>query len=159
MKQSIYLILIGAILLCSCQNQPKTESATEFYKNFNLEELVGKINVPELQASGGGGSSTTSGGETIEYRRNFSLVYYIKEQEGDRFNEKEFLNELKFEIGTKMAEAGIRAYGGGSQESSFYFNYSKDKNKGWLEVVGARLEENRYKLWYMMREEARAKDD
>jgi hypothetical protein len=154
-----YLIVIGAVLLCSCQNQPKTESATEFYQEFNLGEIVEKINTPQLQSEGGGGGSTTSSGETIEYRRNFTIVYHVKERDGEGFDDKKFLNELRFEIENKMGGAGIRVYGKGSGDSSFYYNYSKDKNKGWLEVFGARLDGNRYKLWCVMREEVVRKDD
>jgi hypothetical protein len=159
MKQFVYLVVIGAVLLCSCQNQPKKESATEFYQNFNLEEIVKKIDIPQLQSFVSGGSSSTSSGEIAGYRRNFSIVYQVKEQDGERFDEKKFLEELKLEIEAKMAEAGIRAYGKGSGESSFYFDYSKDENKGWLEVIGARLEGNRYKLWWVIREEVMRKDD
>lgn len=160
MKQFVYLIVIGSILFCSCQNQPKTESATDFYQEFNLAETVEKINVSQLQSSGGGGgSSTTLSGGTIEYRRDFSIVYYVNEQDGERFDEKKFFNELKFEIENKGVEAGIQVYSKGSGEGSFYFNYWKDKNKGWLEVVSARLEGNKYKLWCVMREEARTKDN
>ena len=159
MKQFIYLIVIGAMLLCSCQNQPKTETATDFYQEFNLGEIVEKINAPQLQSSGGGGGSTTSGGETTEYRRHFSFTYHLKEQDSERFDEKNFLNELNFEIEKKMNEAGIRVNSKGSGDSIFYFAYSKDQNKGWLEVVGARLEGNRYKLWCVMREDAKAKDN
>ena len=159
MKQFIfYLVIAGIIFFCSCRNQSEA-LATDFYRNFNLGEIVEKINAPQLQSSGGGGGSTTSSGETTEQRRHFSITYHLKEQDSERFDEKKFLNELKFEIENKMNEAGIRVNSKGSGDSIFYFTYSKDQNEGWLEVVGARLEGNKYKLWCVMREDAKAKDN
>jgi hypothetical protein len=160
MRQFIFnLVLIGIVFFCSCQNQPELESASNFYRDFNLGEIIEEMNVPELQSSGSLGSSRQSTGETTDYRRNFSLIYEIKEQDGKRFDEEKFFNEFKSEIAKKISENGIRINSTGSNDGNFYFNYSKDKNKGWLEVVGARLEGNRYKLWCLMREEARPEGD
>lgn len=160
MKQFIfYLVIIGIVLFCSCQNQPEAKLASDFYRDFNLEIVIRKMNVPELQPSGSLGSSGESTGATTDYRRNFSLTYEIKEQDGKKFDEEKFFSELKSEIAKKIGETGIRNISTGSNDSNFYFSYSEDKNKGWLEVVGARLEGNRYKLWCLMREEARPKDD
>lgn len=158
MKQAVfYLIIAGIAFLCSCQNQPEA-SATDFYRDFNLGSLVEKMNLPKHQLRG----STVSAGSSVsgtDYRRNFILIYEIEEQNGERFDEEEFFNELKNEIAEKMDETGVRTGGAGYSDAIFYFNYSKDKNKGWVEVIGARLDGNRYKLWCVMREEARAKDD
>lgn len=160
MKQFIlYLVFIGIVFFCSCENQPEAELASNFYRDFNLDVVVRKMNVSELQPSRSLGSSGQSTGETAGYRRNFNLTYEIKEQIGKRFDEEKFFNELKSEIAKKIGETGIRINNTGSNDGNFYFNYSKDKNKGWLEIFGARLEENRYKLSCVIREEAIAKDD
>ncbi len=157
MKQVVfYLIIAGIAFLCSCQNQPEA-AATEFYRDFNLGALVKQMNLPEhqLRESTLGASNSVSG---TDYRRIFVLIYEIEEQNGKRFDEEKFFNELKNEIAEKMNENGVRTAGAGYSDAIFFFNYSKDKNKGWLEVVGARLEGNKYKLWCVMREEAKAKD-
>lgn len=156
---SFYLIIAGIVLFCSCQNQPEARLASNFYRDFNLGKIIEEMNVPELQSSGSSGSSGHSTGATTDYRRSFSLTYEINEQDGKKFDEEKFFSELKSEIAKKIGETGIRIYNTGSNDSNFYFSYLEDKNKGWLEVVGARLEGNRYKLWCMIREEARPKDD
>lgn len=159
MKQVVfYLIIAGIMFLCSCQNQPEA-SVTDFYRDFNLGSIVKKMNLPEHQLR----ESTGSAGETIsraiDHRRNFILTYEIEEQDGKRFDEEKFFNELKNEIAKRMDEIGVQTAGEGYSDAIFYFNYSKDKNKGWLEVVGTRLEGNRYKLWCVIREEASVKSD
>lgn len=125
MKQFIlYLVVIGIVFFCSCQNQPEAKLASDFYRDFNLEIVVRKINVPELQPSGSSGSSGHSTGATTNYRRNLSLTYEIKEQDGKGFDEEKFFNDLKSEIAKKIGETGIRINSTGSNDSNFYFSYS-----------------------------------
>ena len=155
MKRFIfYSAVIGIVFFCSCQDQPEAKSASSFYRDFNLEIVVKKMNVPELRQSESSGSSGQSNDATTGYRRNSSLVYEINDQDGKKFDEEKFFSDLKSEIAKKIGETDIRNISTGSNDRNFYFSYTDDRNKGWMEVVGARVEGNRYRLWCLMREEA-----
>lgn len=119
MKQVVfYLTIAGIMFLCSCRNQPEA-STTDFYQDFNLGSVVKKINLPEHQLR----EKTGSAGETItelrDYRRNFILIYEIEEQDGKRFDEERFFNEIKSEVAEKINETGVRINGEGSSDGSF----------------------------------------
>lgn len=144
-------------MLSGCSDKKRPESV--LLRDFNLGEIVERMNVPGLQASSGGNGSTSSIGKTTEYRRVFNLEYRIEEQHGEYFDEANFLNKLKLEIADKIGAAGLKNNGAGTSGDIFYFDYSEGGHKGWIEVVGARLEGNKYKLWCVARESVGAEND
>ena len=152
----LYLFVTTTLLFCSCQRQEKPE--TDFFQDFTLGEIVEKMNVPELKSKSGSGGASTSNGEITERRNGFYLEFYVEEKESKRFDETGFFNELKSEVERKIRESGIRLNGGGESGESFYFNYSKDKNRGWIEVIGTRYKNNEYKLWGVIRETSSLKN-
>jgi hypothetical protein len=83
-----------------------------------------------------------------------SREYSIYEENAERFDTSGFLNNLKSQIAVEINAPGFHTDGTGSGNDSFYFNYSGVDKKGSIEVIGARLEGNRYKLWCVMRESA-----
>ena len=159
MKHFLFNLVVAgcALFLFACQPSEKTE--TTFFRDFNLGATVEQMNVAQLQPKTGGGGATTAIGETTERRRNFELEYLLEARNGEPFDEAVFLNELKFEIAEQISDAGVRANGSGSNNDGFYFNYSTDENKGSVEVIGARVEGNKYKLWSVVRESAGIKSD
>ena len=159
MKRCLFnlVVVCFALFLCACKHSEKIETA--FFENFNLGVTVKQMNVAQLQPQTGGNGATTSVGETTERRRSFELEYLLDERSSEPFDETVFLNELKSEIAKKINDAGVRANGAGSSNDSFYFDYSTDGNTGSVEVIGARVEGNKYKLWCVMRESAGIKTD
>ena len=95
---------------------------------------------------------STSIGEVTERRRDFNLEYLLDEQNNERFNEATFLANLKVQVAQKINDAGLRTNGSGSSNDSFNFTYSKDDNKGSVDVIGAKVEGNKYKLWCVIHE-------
>ena len=149
-KFFVFLIILFVLVFTSCKVEEKSSSI--LFQNFNLEELIKKISTTELKSLGGSGSNSTSNGKEGEYRRSFNLDYRIEEQNDKKFNESRFLGELKSEVAKKLGEAEMYINGVGAGDGSFYFNYSKGSNKGWIEVVGVRLEVDKYRLWCVVRE-------
>ncbi len=148
----LYLIVAVAMLVTSCQRQAKPE--TNFLCDFNMGKIVEKMNVPELKPKMGSGGVGTSNGEITERSGGYYLEYNIVEEAGERFNEAIFFDELKVEVEKRIKESGIPTHGGGSGFKSFYYTYTENGNRGSLAVVGARLEGNKYMLWYFIRESA-----
>ena len=154
MKHQLFALVatVIALFLCCCQNSRKPE--TVLFQDFNLGEIVEKLNIAQLQPETGGHGSSASIGETTELRRDFNLEYLLNEENKGRIDETDFLNNLKTRVAEKINASGARTDGSGSSSDSFYFNYSKDENKGFIEIIGARVEGNKYKLWCIVRESA-----
>ncbi len=159
MKRSLFKLVAVcfALFLFACQHPEKPETA--FFQNFNFGATIEQMNVVQLQSKTGMGVATTSIEETTERRRGFTLEYILDEGNSGRFDEAVFLNQLKCEIAEQISNAGIRTNGAGSNNDSFYFNYSTDENRGSVEVIGARVEGSKYKLWCVVRESAGIKSD
>ena len=152
------LVVAGcALFLCACQNSEKPETAV--FRDFNLGVTVEQMNVAQLQPKTGGNSVSTGIGKTPERRRSFELKYLIDEQSSEPFNEALFLEQLKTQIAEQISDAGVRANLAVSSGDSFYLNYSTKENRGSFEVIGARVEGNKYKLWCIVRESAGIESD
>ena len=150
----LYLMIAGFALSGCSQRQQLPE--TNFFRDFSLGQIVDRVQMPGLRRSTFADGSSTSPGETTDRRRDFDLTFVIEDQEGARFDESGFSNRLKEEIARALSAADVRVQGGGSSGSdSFYFDYSQKDHEGWLEVRGARVEGNKYKLWGVIREVAR----
>ena len=159
MKRFLFnLVVVGcALFLCACQNSEKPETAV--FRDFNLGATVEQMNVAQLQPKTGGNSVSNGIGKTTERRRSFELQYLIDEQNSKPFNEALFLKELQTQIAEQISDAGVRANLAVSSGDSFNINYSTKENRGSFEVIGARVERNRYKLWCIVRESAGIEND
>jgi hypothetical protein len=156
MRRFFFCLIIAGFALSGCSWQTPQEPETNFFRDFSLGQMVERMKVPELKPSDGDSGASTSSGETTRRRREFDLTFMIEEQKGTKFDEVSFINKLKDEIGRVMSAADVRVEGGGnSGDDSFYFDYSKKDHEGWLEVMGARVEGNKYKLRGVIREIAR----
>lgn len=146
------VVISFALFVCSCQHQEKPESA--LFRDFNLGATVQQMNVAQLQPKTGGNSVSTWFGEITERRRDFILVYLLDEQNTEGFDEATFLDNLRVQIAQKISDAGLRTNLSRSYKDCFDFTYSKDESKGSIDVIGAKVEGNKYKLWCVMRESA-----
>lgn len=146
------VVISFALFVCSCQHQEKPESA--LFRDFNLGATIQQMNLAQLQPEPGGNRVSTSVGEITERRRDFNLVYLLDEQNTEDFDEETFLDNLEIQIAQKISDAGLRTNLSFSSKDTFNLNYSKDENKGSIDVIGAKVEGNRYKLWCVMRESA-----
>ena len=150
MKHLLFNIIVAgcALFLCACQYSDKTDKTeTAFFHNFNLGATVEQMNVPQLQPHIGGSGFVASIGKTAERRRNIYFEYLLDEQSGEQFDESIFLNELKAKVAEQISAADVRASGTGTINDGFYIDYSTDETRGSVDVIGAKVEKNRYKLW------------
>ncbi len=145
----LYLIVAVTMLVSSCQRQAKPE--TNFLRDFNMGEIVKKMNVAGLKRKYSMGGTGTSNRKITERRSSYYLEYDIEEQVGERFDEAVFFDELKVEVEKRLKDSGIYTSGGGSSAKSFNHSYSKDGNRCRLDIVGARIEANKYMSWYVIR--------
>lgn len=152
------LVVVGcALFLLACQNSGKSETAV--FRDFNLDATVKQMNVVQLQP----GTDETSEPIIINFpperRRIFKLDYQLAEQISEPFNETLFLDELKNQIAEQIGDAGIRGSFGVRVEDSIYIDYLTKENRGSFEVIGARVEGNKYNLWCILRESEKTEGD
>ena len=157
MKHFLFSFVIAgcALFLFACQQPEKPKTAS--FRDFDLGATVEQMNVIQLQPRTGSCSVTTSIGETAERRHGCAFEYLLDEGNSGRFNEAVFLNELKSEVAAQISDAGVHA--DGTSNDGFYFNYSTGENRGSIEVIGARVEGNKYKLWCVLHESAEIESD
>lgn len=159
MKQFLLCLIIAGLTVSACSIQRKLRAESSFFCDFSLNKIVQQMQVPELKPHFGDSGEGKSFGKIIKCRRDFDLEYNIEENSNKKFDEKFFLDQLRMQISNKLANSGVYTQSAGFSGNSFHFDYSKADNKGWIEVVGARLEGNRYRLWCVIREQAESKDN
>jgi len=89
------------------------------------------------------------GGDRVFYRKDSSLDCEIIGQE---FDAKGFTDKLRREIEQEITKSGARLSGGGASGENFHCEYNEGSIHGAIEVVAGRVEANRYKLTYIIRE-------
>ena len=139
-------------LLPGCSGRKQSETPTALFQGFSLPSVVERMNVPELESMSGDYGGSESLGETVRRRRDFNLTYRVKDVEGEKFDGAKFVGQLKGEVEKVMREFDVRINGSGSANDSFSFDYSEGEHRGWVEVVGARVEGDQFKLWGVIRE-------
>jgi len=154
MKRFLFnlIVLSCALFLCACQNFEEPE--TVVFRDFNLGATVEQMNIAQLQSKTGGNSLPTAITFKTERLRSFKIEYLIDEQSSEPFNETLFLDELKTQIAEQISDASVRTDFVVRVGDIFYINYSTKENRGSFEVIGARVEGNKYKLWCIVRESA-----
>jgi hypothetical protein len=156
MRRLFFSLIITGFALSGGSCRTQAEPETRFFREFSLGQMVERMKVPELRVSDDEGGGSTLSGETTRRRRDLNLLFTIDEQKGTTFDETGFIDKLKDEVGRVMSAADVHVNGGGaSGNDSFHFDYSTKDHEGWLEVTGARVEGNRYKLRGVLREIAR----
>jgi hypothetical protein len=154
MKGYYLSLFVTVLLLSGCAGQKQPEPETAMFRDFSLASVVERMNVPELKPVSGGKGSSEDTGEKTRRRRDFHLTFQIEEREGTKFNGDSFIFQLKDEIEKVIQDSGVRLNSGGLIGDSLHFDYSKEGHEGWLEIVGTRVEGDRFKLWAMLREVA-----
>lgn len=154
MRCLFFCLVIAGFALSGCSAGRQPDAETELFRDFSLDKLVRQIPSPALQWSSGGGGSSSSPG--VSRRKDFSLTYVIDEGGGAKFDEVGFISKLKAEAERAADDAGVRRGGGGLNGDAFNLHYSNDGHEGWVEVVGTRMEGNRYKVWGVIRENTKS---
>jgi hypothetical protein len=151
MKSLSLFLMISVIALTACSD-PQYPSG-RFFNAFSLDETIKRLNMPELKHSGGSGSFSSSAGDPTPYRREFIQEFRIEDQPGSRFDEKVFLQKLRTAIEQEARNSNVNVTGGGENlGESFHVNYQDGGNQGAVEVVGVSVENDRYKIWCVVRE-------
>jgi hypothetical protein len=149
-----WLTVIGFLFSgCSRQKQPETETAV--FRVFSPSTVIERMNVLELKFESSSIGSTESHGEITKRLRDFNITYDIDERGGAKFNEDEFISRMKIEIERMLHESGIRIGNGGGNGQIFFFDYSDKNHTGWLEIVAARVDDDKLKVWSVIREETK----
>ena len=149
----ICLIVAGLALSgCSGQKQPYPDtpllySETKFFRAFSLNNIVEQLHPPKLTGPSGNHSESSS---PFHRRKTFNFTYLIEEGEGTKFDEVGFIARLKAEAEKIADGAEVRTSSGGGSEGAFSLNYYDENHEGWVEVVGTRIEGNKYKLWCVL---------
>jgi hypothetical protein len=151
MKNLSLFLMMSVIALTACSD-PQYPSG-RFFNAFSLDETIKRLNMPELKHSGASSSYTSSAGDPTPYRKAFALELRIEDQRGSRFDEKVFLQKLNTAIKQEAQNSNVNVTGGGEAVGeSFHVNYQDGGNQGAVEVVGVRVENDRYKIWCVVRE-------
>jgi hypothetical protein len=159
MKRFLFNLAVAccALFLCACQNSEKPETAV--FQDFNLGATVEQMNVAQLQPKTGRDSLPIAINSKTERCHDFKIEYLIDEQSSEPFNETVFLDELNNQIAEQIRDAGGRANLAIRIGDSVHLNYSTKENKGSFDVIGAKVEGNKYKLWCIVRESAVSETD
>jgi len=147
----VFLILMMNVIALTGCSDPMYPSG-RFFSAFSLDEAVKRLNATELQHSGASSSGDNSPGDPTRHRKEFIQEFRIKDPAGSRFDEHSFLLKLETAIKQEAQSANVHVTGGGSAGESFYINYQDGRSQGAIEVIGARLENDRYKIWCVVRE-------
>jgi hypothetical protein len=151
MKPLFSILMMTVIALTGCSD-PMHPSG-RFFSAFSLGETIKRMNVPELEPSGGSGSgASTTAGDPTPHRKEFDQEFRIKDTPGSRFDEHSFLVKLQTAIKQEAQSANVHLTDGGSAGERFHIGYQDGGNQGAVEVIGARVEKDRYKIWCVVRE-------
>jgi hypothetical protein len=150
----ISLILMMTVIALTRCSDPKYQyhPSGRFFSAFSLGETVKRLNVPELAETEASSPGDTSPGEPTRYRKEFVMEFRIKDTPGSRFDEHSFLLKLETAIREEAQNANVHVTGWGRIGESFNIGYQDGGNYGAVEVIGARLENDRYKIWCIVRE-------
>ncbi|HYP28826.1 MAG TPA: hypothetical protein VE262_19090 [Blastocatellia bacterium] len=138
-------VSIPCYVACSRINSP-----SNFLSSFSLIETIKRMNVQGTEVTPG--STTASVGDLSPFRHDFDLEVIIEESMADRFDEDGFLSRLKEEITREVNNSCVKVNGSGSGNNNFNIDYHTGKHHGWVEVIGARTEKNKYRVWCIIRE-------
>jgi hypothetical protein len=151
MKSVSLTLMVAVIVVTSCSDAQVP--AGRFFDAFSLDETIKRLNMPELQLASGGASFSSSPGDPTPYRKSVALEFRIEDRPGSRFDEQSFLQKLKTAIEQEARNSNVDLEEGGSVGGeSFYVTYQDGGNQGALEVIGVRVENDRYKIWCIVRE-------
>jgi hypothetical protein len=153
MKDRLFtlIIFITIVMICSVSCS-KIHSPSEFLTRFSLNETIKRMNVGALEISSAGNSQSASGGNPSKHRRDYDMYIQIKEERSGGFNENGFLAMLKQQIELEATNSGVRISGGGSANDAFHIDYNNGKHEGGIEVIALRIENNKYRVWCIIRE-------
>jgi hypothetical protein len=154
MRRFFFCLIIAGFTFYGCSRQQQPEEESRMFQNFSLGTIVEQAQTPELK-SGWGTGGYSSSPQDHRVQRTFSATFKIEERDDAKFDEENFMRRLKDQTERLAEGSGVRAGGSGSSNDRFELEYSDAAREGWLEVIGTRAEGHQYKLWAVIRENAK----
>jgi hypothetical protein len=151
MKRNNLCIATVSLVLIGCYSN-RIHPTSNFMSNFSIEKIIEEMKVSELQQVESPKTGTSVGGDPSEHRRYIEIRYVIKESPLNRFDEKRFLSELKERVEKKTSDLTDSTSGAGGGGDNFYLSYKNGSNFGSIDVIGSRVEGDRYKIWCIINE-------
>jgi hypothetical protein len=152
MKKLYPIIFLCLVSVSGCQSSiAHQQGKTQFFDNFSLYNTVNRINPPPIRCSQTFSTGTSGGGAagTFSYRKDSTLECGITDP---RFDANAFTDQLRGEIEREITSSGPRVTGVGRNGENFHFDYNDGSIRGAIELVAGRVEANKYRMTYIIRE-------
>ena len=155
MKKPLHLLLFSLVVFSGCYGGKQPPTETSLFREFSLSSMIRNMRIPELQAQSGNEGKSESFGDPVRRRRNSDVTYLLIDTPGAKFDDEKFLQQLGSEIERIIAEAGLRIDSRSSSPDTLQIDYSQVGHTGSLDVAASRAGTNEFKVWAVLREEAR----
>jgi hypothetical protein len=130
-----------------------TPTQSKFFSQFSLQKLVEKNKSRAGLICSAGGMGGIGGGGGGVGRREFrhhkgeAFSCRIKTDEGEQFDETEFIASLKEDVEKDIIASGTKITDRGDPDaSSFYFEYGIENIQGHIDISGKKVRDNYYSL-------------
>jgi|SRR5215813_519315 len=155
MKKALHLLLFGLVVFSACYpgKQPLTE--TSLFRDFSLSLIIRNMQIPELQPQSGNDGESESFGDPVRRRRNSDVTFLLVNTPEAKFDDDKFLKQLGLEIEKAIAEAGLHVDSRSSSPETLQIDYSRPGYTGSLDVAASKAGTSQFKVWAVLREEAR----
>ena len=138
-----------------------------FFSQFSLQKLVEKNKsraglICSAGGMGGIGGGGGGGGGRREFRhhRGEAFSCRIRTDEGEQFDEAEFIASLKEDVEKDIIASGTKITDRGTPDaSSFYFEYSIENIQGHIDISGKKVKNSYYSLRADLDEKGRKEAD
>ncbi|MFY9610614.1 MAG: hypothetical protein WAU45_18640 [Blastocatellia bacterium] len=151
MKKLYPIIALCLVAINGCQlSTGRQQDKTQFFQRFSLYDTINRMNVPQITCSASFSTGVSGGvGEVTSFRKDSSLDCEVI---SPAFDESAFTSGLRTEIEQEIVNGGARVTGSGETGPNFHCEYQDGGIHGAIEVVAGRVEANKYKLTYIIRE-------
>jgi len=154
---STAVILGFALLSGSCLGRRQAQSASSFYSNFSVRDLVERNQsasgfkcVRPLGGGGGGNDFTITspqrpGSSRTEFKVHKGDSFACELKPGDNFDEQPFFDVLKLDTERALRANGAKISDSGpAKPVGFYFAYTASSVRGRIQVSGNRRGDRYY---------------
>ncbi|HEX8906433.1 MAG TPA: hypothetical protein VF771_16405 [Longimicrobiaceae bacterium] len=147
MRRISIALLAAVASLAGCHRYRPVPMSSAF-QEFSLGGVIERMSVPGFRPA----IAMVEGGSGIDPtpRRGWNLVFQI-ERPGE-FNETRFIERLKRETEGTLRRSGARLGDSSGSNDEFNLEYTAAGHVGWVEVVGARMPGDQYKVWGVIHE-------
>jgi hypothetical protein len=151
-NHSLRLISFVCMFIFCSLSCATIHSPSQFLNRFSLGETIKRMNLEEIDVSSVSALSTAAARNPSSHRRDFDVTIVIKEPKTESFDERHFLLKLKERIVQEARDSGVTVYGMGEGGDTFHVDYQNKKHQGGIEVIGVRMEKDKYRVWCIIRE-------